>query len=110
MKFSLNSHYLNLGLSTIDQSLTTSTTPESESIPSAQHPPQTPVRVPQSNINFQQEIVHELDNSGVYQSSDSTFHAFVNDSPKSQAARREKTQVDLRLPPLAVFSGPGKWS
>ena len=67
--------------------------------------PQTPVRPSSTDLR----IGHELDDSGVYQASDSAFHAFVNDSPKSELARREKTQVDLRLPSLAAFSMPGKW-
>lgn len=48
----------------------------------------------------------ELDGTGIYKAADSSYRAFVSDSPRTPTVARPKTQVDLVLPPLAAFQEP----
>ncbi|EIW62287.1 uncharacterized protein TRAVEDRAFT_35644 [Trametes versicolor FP-101664 SS1] len=46
--------------------------------------------------------------SGVYEAEDSTLRAFVAPSPASPILGRQRTEVDLVLPPSAAFTSPGQ--
>ena len=58
-------------------------------------------------------IIHELgaplqaDDTGVYQADDLMLHVFANESPWTVTTPRERSQVDLVLPPAAAFTKPG---
>ncbi|GLB44253.1 hypothetical protein LshimejAT787_1601830 [Lyophyllum shimeji] len=60
--------------------------------------------VEMSMVHFSE---HVRSDSGVYTADDSTLRAFVNASPAAVNAPRERTQVDLVLPPAAAFCHPG---
>ncbi|KAJ3730396.1 hypothetical protein C8R42DRAFT_650031, partial [Lentinula raphanica] len=47
------------------------------------------------------------DDMGMYQLEDESYRAFVSPSPKSRGIPRPRTQVDLKLPPVNVYTKPG---
>lgn len=57
---------------------------------------------------FVDEETRARQDSGVYQAEDSSFRAFVAPSPASPIVGRQRTQVDLILPPASAFTVPGK--
>ncbi|KAJ3752657.1 hypothetical protein EV360DRAFT_75166 [Lentinula raphanica] len=50
---------------------------------------------------------HNTDDTGMYQLEDESYRAFVSPSPKSCGIPRPRTQVDLKLPPVDVYTKPG---
>lgn len=70
--------------------------------------PAPPPLLTDSSIPDWDHVVDSLDDTGVYEASDNGLRAFVNESPKaSDKTARQKTQVDLVLPPTTAFSAPG---
>lgn len=58
-------------------------------------------------------VIHEhntasglSDIDGVYQASDASLRAYVNESPRDSAGPRIRSQVDLVLPPIVAFNSP----
>ncbi|KAJ3821428.1 hypothetical protein F5880DRAFT_1582041 [Lentinula raphanica] len=50
---------------------------------------------------------HNTDDTGMYQLEDETYRAFVSPSPKLHSIPRPRTQVDLKLPPVDVYTKQG---
>ncbi|KAJ3776228.1 hypothetical protein FB446DRAFT_683067 [Lentinula raphanica] len=50
---------------------------------------------------------HNTDDTGMYQLEDESYRAFVSPSPKLRGIPRPRTQVDLKLPPVDVYTKPG---
>ncbi|KAF4618177.1 hypothetical protein D9613_011519 [Agrocybe pediades] len=69
--------------------------------------PVTPIRQSSTSGRVTSESISELDDTGIYvANAEGDLRAFANGSPKQRTQPREKSQVDLVLPPVLAFSEP----